>query len=82
MQPHPIQLPHPCWPFTFTSPLIPRPAVWCGCSVWFAAVEVAFILAGRNFMMEYMKDWNPREVGAASEGTESATASGRDCWFV
>lgn len=35
----------------------------CGrCSVWFAAVEVVFILAGRNFMMEYMQDWNPKEV--------------------
>lgn len=34
----------------------------CCCSMWFAAVQVVFILAGRNFMMEYMRDWNPKEV--------------------
>lgn len=36
------------------------------CSMWFALVEVIMLLAGRNFMMDYLQDWNPKEVRAAS----------------
>lgn len=35
-------------------------------SMWFALVEVIMLLAGRNFMMDYLQDWNPKEVRAGS----------------
>jgi hypothetical protein len=30
--------------------------------MWFVLVEVVMLLAGRNFMMDYLQDWNPKEV--------------------
>lgn len=29
---------------------------------WFVAVELVFLAAGRNFIEEYLNDWNPKEV--------------------
>jgi hypothetical protein len=31
--------------------------------MWFACVQVVMLLAGRNFMMDYLQDWYPKEVG-------------------
>lgn len=62
-------------------------------SLWFAFVEVSFILAGRNFMAEYMQDWNPTEVrtqalaaakaatAAAAEAAEAAASPATQHWW-
>lgn len=68
-------------PAGFLAPVPTQKTGFITINMWFVLVEVVVLLAGRNFMMDYLQDWNPKEVWGTPLLQRSAAATAA-VWIV